>query len=181
MIEELLNTKLNPKEVLKIKADDEDVLKLIRELNLINPGASTFAEIREQNRREIEYFYYAVYRGYSEGLRDAALISFASVISGLLGGMSVSFSTDAYFNEMAIENRAIDQYNLLVDAGADHLTVARGVVEYLLKEYEDPEPAMMVTKNVVLTKSLVNKVSKEEGKSFSEKLRNVLDDYFRMN
>jgi len=179
MIEDVLNVKLNQKEVLKVEATDDEVLNLIKELNLINPGAETFKEIREQNRREVEYFYYAIYRGYHEGLRDAALISFASVISGLLGGMSVSFSTDAYFNEIAIEGRAVDEYNLLQSTGADPLIIARGIIEFLLREYKNPEPAQMMTKNVVLTKELIKKVHESEGKNFSDKLRNILNNYFK--
>jgi hypothetical protein len=180
MIEEALNIKLNPKKVLKIEATDEEVLELIKKLHLINPGVETFEKARAQHMRSEEYFYYAIYRGYQEGLRNKELISFASLITSLIPGLGVSFSTDAYFNEMAIEYRAVDQYNLLQAAGADPLTIARGVVEFLLKEYEDPEPAQLIKKSGSFTPNQIRRIQEEgEGSNFSEKLRNIVDDYFK--
>lgn len=180
MIESALNIELNPKEVLRLEnVSDDEILNKVRELSLITPGSETFEDARSQHLRSEEYFYYAIYRGYQEGLRDAALISFASLVTSLIPGLGVSFSTDAYFNEIGIENRAIDQYNLLQAAGADPLTVARGVVEFLLKEYENPEPAQLHKKSISLTANQIKKVNELEGDSFSEKIRFLVDEYFK--
>lgn len=51
------------------------------------------------------------YYGRKHGLNELESASFSSIISTFMGGMGVSASTDAYFNEEAIENKAIEYYN----------------------------------------------------------------------
>ena len=47
------------------------------------------------------------------GLNELEAASFSSIISNFMAGMGVSASTDAYFNEEAIENKVINLYNQL--------------------------------------------------------------------
>lgn len=52
------------------------------------------------------------YYGRKHGLNPFESASFSSIISTFMaGGMGVSAGTDAYFNEEAIENKAIEYYN----------------------------------------------------------------------
>lgn len=51
------------------------------------------------------------YYGRKHGLNELEAASFSSIISTFMGGMGVSASTDAYFNEEAIESKAIEYYN----------------------------------------------------------------------
>lgn len=53
------------------------------------------------------------YYGRKHGLNELEAASFSSIISTFMAGMGVSASTDAYFNEEAIENKVIDLYNQL--------------------------------------------------------------------
>lgn len=53
------------------------------------------------------------YYGRKHGLNELESASFSSIISTFMAGMGVSASTDAYFNEEAIENKVIDLYNQL--------------------------------------------------------------------
>lgn len=54
------------------------------------------------------------YYGRKHGLNELESASFSSIISNFMAGMGVSASTDAYFNEEAIENKVIDLYNQLL-------------------------------------------------------------------
>lgn len=51
------------------------------------------------------------YYGRKHGLNPFESASFSSIISTFMAGMGVSAGTDAYFNEEAIENKAIEYYN----------------------------------------------------------------------
>lgn len=51
------------------------------------------------------------YYGRKHGLNELEAASFSSIISTFMAGMGVSAGTDAYFNEEAIENKAIEYYN----------------------------------------------------------------------
>ena len=51
------------------------------------------------------------YYGRKHGLNELEAASFSSIISIFMAGMGVSAGTDAYFNEEAIENKAIEYYN----------------------------------------------------------------------
>lgn len=51
------------------------------------------------------------YYGRKHGLNILESASFSSIISTFMAGMGVSAGTDAYFNEEAIENKAIEYYN----------------------------------------------------------------------
>lgn len=51
------------------------------------------------------------YYGRKHGLNDLESASFSSIISTFMAGMGVSAGTDVYFNEEAIENKAIEYYN----------------------------------------------------------------------
>lgn len=53
------------------------------------------------------------YYGRKHGLNELEAASFSSIISTFMAEMGVSASTDAYFNEEAIENKVIDLYNQL--------------------------------------------------------------------
>lgn len=53
------------------------------------------------------------YYGRKHGLNELESASFSSIISTFMGGMGISASTDAYFNEEAIGNKVIDLYNQL--------------------------------------------------------------------
>lgn len=53
------------------------------------------------------------YYGRKHGLNELEAASFSSIISNFMAGMGVSASTDAYFNEEAIENKVINLYNQL--------------------------------------------------------------------
>lgn len=53
------------------------------------------------------------YYGRKHGLNILESASFSSIISTFMAGMGVSASTDAYFNEEAIENKVINLYNQL--------------------------------------------------------------------
>lgn len=53
------------------------------------------------------------YYGRKHRLNELEAASFSSIISTFMAGMGVSASTDAYFNEEAIENKVIDLYNQL--------------------------------------------------------------------
>lgn len=51
------------------------------------------------------------YYGRKHGLNELESASFSSIISTFMAGMGVSAGTEAYFNEEAIENKAIEYYN----------------------------------------------------------------------
>lgn len=51
------------------------------------------------------------YYGRKHGLNDLESASFSGIISTFMAGMGVSAGTDVYFNEEAIENKAIEYYN----------------------------------------------------------------------
>ena len=51
------------------------------------------------------------YYGRKHGLNPFESASFSSIISTFMAGMGVSAGTEAYFNEEAIENKAIEYYN----------------------------------------------------------------------
>lgn len=51
------------------------------------------------------------YYGRKHGLNELESASFSSIISTFMAGMGVSAGTDVYFNEEAIENKAIEYYN----------------------------------------------------------------------
>lgn len=53
------------------------------------------------------------YYGRKHGLNELEAASFSSIISTFMADMGVSASTDAYFNEEAIESKVIDLYNQL--------------------------------------------------------------------
>lgn len=51
------------------------------------------------------------YYGRKHGLNPFESASFSSIISTFMAGMGVSAGTEAYFNEEAIEKKAIEYYN----------------------------------------------------------------------
>lgn len=53
------------------------------------------------------------YYGRTHGLNDIESASFSAIISTFLAGLGVSAGTEYYFNELDIENKAIDIYNNL--------------------------------------------------------------------
>ena len=54
---------------------------------------------------------FTYYYGVKNGLNPIESASFSAIISTFLAGLGVSAGTDYYYNEEALENKAIDIYN----------------------------------------------------------------------
>lgn len=81
----------------------DELEKFLKE-NEINIGLDTIAE---------RWAGFSNYYGRKKGLNDMESASFGGVISLVLGGLGVSAGTEYYYNEEAIENKALDIYNNL--------------------------------------------------------------------
>jgi hypothetical protein len=180
MIEDAYNVKLDPREVFFLEdVTDEQIVELMQELNV--SGFHTmegFKERTESGLRTDLYIPFAVYHGYKLGLRDLNLFSYAGLISGYITGMFGGFGTDTYKNERIIENKAFDEMNRIRQAKVTPLQEAILIDLFMLDHYLKLSEDAFVRKSVSLPKSLVEKISQEEGDSFSGKLQNVLYKYF---
>ena len=76
------------------------------------------------------------YYGRKHGLNELEAASFSSIISTFMAGMGVSASTDAYFNEEAIENKVIDLYNQLPET-ADEISRKRMLFRQVFDLYKN--------------------------------------------
>ena len=76
------------------------------------------------------------YYGRKHGLNPFESASFSSIISTFMAGMGVSASTDAYFNEEAIESKVIDLYNQLPET-ADEISRKRMLFSQVFDLYKN--------------------------------------------
>jgi hypothetical protein len=180
MIEDEYNIKLDPRDVFLMgEVTDEEIINLMNELGV--SGFHTMEEFKERTESGLRtdlYIPFAIYHGYKLGLRELDLFSYAGLISGYITGMFGGFGTDTYKNERIIENKAFDEMNRIRQAKVTPLQEAILIDLFLIDHYKKLSEDSFVRKSVSLPKSLVEKVSEEEGDSFSGKLQNILRSYF---
>lgn len=117
------------------------------------------------------------YYGKKHGLNELESASFSSIISTFMTGMGVSASTDAYFNEEAIENKVIDLYNQLPET-ADEISRKRMLFRQVFDLYKND-----IAKYELKNRRIEVRVSEREyqkfiglpGDSKSEKFRKLLN------
>lgn len=117
------------------------------------------------------------YYGRKHGLNELEAASFSSIISTFMADMGVSASTDAYFNEEAIESKVIDLYNQLpkdVDEISRKKLLFRQVFDLYKNDIEKYE-----LKNrrieVRVTERQYQKFLDLPGETKSDKFRNLLN------
>ena len=116
------------------------------------------------------------YYGRKHGLNELESASFSSIISTFMAGMGVSASTDAYFNEEAIENKVIDLYNQLPET-ADEISRKRMLFSQVFDLYKND-----IAKYELKNRRIEVRVSEREyqkfldlpGETKSGKFRNLL-------
>ena len=116
------------------------------------------------------------YYGRKHGLNPFESASFSSIISTFMAGMGVSASTDAYFNEEAIESKVIDLYNQLPET-ADEISRKRMLFSQVFDLYKND-----IAKYELKKRRIEVRVSEREyqkfldlpGDSKSEKFRKLL-------
>lgn len=116
------------------------------------------------------------YYGRKNGLNPFESASFSSIISTFMAGMGVSASTDAYFNEEAIESKVIDLYNQLPE-DADEISRKQMLFSQVFDLYKND-----IAKYELKNRRIEVRVSEREyqkfiglpGDSKSEKLRKLL-------
>lgn len=116
------------------------------------------------------------YYGRKHGLNELEAASFSSIISTFMAGMGVSASTDAYFNEEAIEGKVIDLYNQLPETD-DEISRKRMLFSQVFDLYKND-----IAKYELKNRRIEVRVSEREyqkfiglpGDSKSEKLRKLL-------
>lgn len=115
------------------------------------------------------------YYGRKHGLNPFESASFSSIISTVMAGMGVSASTDAYFNEEAIENKVIDLYNQLPET--DEISRKRMLFKQVFDLYKND-----IEKYELKNRRIEVRVSEREyqkfldlpGETKSDKFRNLL-------
>ncbi len=118
------------------------------------------------------------YYGRKHGLNPFESASFSSIISTFMAGMGVSASTDAYFNEEAIENKVIDLYNQLPE-DANEINRKKILFSQVFDLYKNN-----IAKYELKNRRIEVRVSEREyqkfldlpGDSKSDKFRNLLKD-----
>ena len=116
------------------------------------------------------------YYGRKHGLNILESASFSSIISTFMAGMGVSASTDAYFNEEAIENKVIDLYNQLPET-SDEISRKKILFSQVFDLYKND-----ITKYELKNRRIEVRVSEREyqkfldlpGETKSDKFRNLL-------
>ena len=116
------------------------------------------------------------YYGRKHGLNPFESASFSSIISTFMAGMGVSASTDAYFNEEAIEGKVIDLYNQLPE-DADEISRKQMLFSQVFDLYKNN-----LEKYELKNRRIEVRVSEREyqkfiglpGDSKSDKLRKLL-------
>lgn len=115
------------------------------------------------------------YYGRKHGLNELESASFSSIISTFMAGMGVSASTDAYFNEEAIESKGIDLYNQLPET--DEISRKRMLFSQVFDLYKSD-----IAKYELKNRRIEVRVSEREyqkfldlpGETKSDKFRNLL-------
>lgn len=116
------------------------------------------------------------YYGRKHGLNPFESASFSSIISTFMVGMGVSASTDAYFNEEAIENKVINLYNQLpkdVDEISRKKLLFRQVFDLYKNNIEKYEPKNRRIE-VRVSEREYQKFLDLPGETKSDKFRNLL-------
>lgn len=116
------------------------------------------------------------YYGRKHGLNELEAASFSSIISNFMAGMGVSASTDAYFNEEAIESKVIDLYNQLPET--DEISRKRMLFSQVFDLYKND-----IAKYELKNRRIEVRVSEREyqkfldlpGETKSDKFRNLLN------
>lgn len=117
------------------------------------------------------------YYGRKHGLNEFEAASFSSIISTFMAEMGVSASTDAYFNEEAIEGKVIDLYNQLPE-DADEISRKKLLFRQVFDLYKND-----IEKYELKNRRIEVRVSEREyqkfiglpGDSKSEKFRKLLN------
>lgn len=123
---------------------------------------------------------YSNYYGRKHGLNDIESASFSAIISTFLAGMGVSAGTEYYFNELDIENKAIDIYNdinSISDIGETEKK--KTFFKTIFKLYkEDIEEYELKTHSLTfrVTEKQYDKFMSLEGDSKTDKFLNLLGD-----
>lgn len=109
------------------------------------------------------------------GLKELESASFSSIISTFMAGMGVSASTDAYFNEEAIENKVIDLYNQLPET--DEISRKRMLFSQVFDLYKNNIEKYELKNRrieVRVTERQYQKFLDLPGETKSDKFRNLL-------
>lgn len=112
------------------------------------------------------------YYGRKHGLNPFESASFSSIISTFMAGMGVSASTDAYFNEEAIENKVIDLYNQLLET--DELSRKQMLFSQVFDLYKND-----IAKYELKNRRIEVRVSEREYQKFLELPGETKSDKFR--
>ncbi|MFR3376055.1 MAG: hypothetical protein ACLTQR_03570 [Methanobrevibacter smithii] len=116
------------------------------------------------------------YYGRKHGLNELEAASFSSIISTFMAGMGVSASTDAYFNEEAIEGKVIDLYNQLPET-ADEISRKRMLFSQVFDLYKNNLEKYELKNRrieVRVTEMQYHKFLDLPGETKSDKFRNLL-------
>lgn len=179
MIEDLLNTKLDPKTVFNLETiTDKELIETAHKTGWINANQNHLNDSKNGLRTDL-YVYYALYAGNKAGLKEIDLYSFAGLMSTLITGLGASFGTDYYEKEQIIENKALDLYSTLIIAELSPLQIAKALYKYCLNEYLKPDKIKMVSKNYTIREDQANFISEYAFKNKlnqSEALRQIIDN-----
>lgn len=121
---------------------------------------------------------YTIYRAKKEGLNNTAQLSMASIVSGFMGGLVVSASTDYYFKEEKIDHAVIDELNRLQDTDLSEPEKVKALFNFILDLYKqdiEKYERKIQRINPRLTQSQYEKFQSVEGETASEKLATLLD------
>lgn len=116
------------------------------------------------------------YYGRKHGLNELEAASFSSIISNFMAGMGVSASTDAYFNEEAIENKVIELYNQLPET--DEISRKRMLFSQVFDLYKNNIEKYELKNRrieVRVTERQYQKFLDLPGETKSDKFRNLLN------
>lgn len=116
------------------------------------------------------------YYGRKHDLNELEAASFSSIISNFMAGMGVSASTDAYFNEEAIENKVIELYNQLPET--DEISRKRMLFSQVFDLYKNNIEKYELKNRrieVRVTERQYQKFLDLPGETKSDKFRNLLN------
>lgn len=120
---------------------------------------------------------YAIYRGKKEGLTTTAQMSMASIVSGFMGGLVVSASTDKYYKEEKIDHVVIDELNRLQGTDLNETEKVKALFDFILNLYKNnimDYERKIHRINPRLTQSEYDQFMKIEGDTASEKIKTML-------
>ena len=163
----------SPSEIMGYEISDDELQQFIEENNIL-------CEIVDNSTR---WCAFAHYYGRTHGLNDVSATSFAYMVSIFMTGMGISASTEMYIKEETIEGYLLDYLNELRTAFPDDeeeqakclFLKTFKIYSEVIDKYEYKTEKL----DMRLGFSIYDKFMKVEGKTKADKLRNLLDSYYK--